>query len=147
MPFDPIIIESSPPWFTLAGWLVLCISFILLLVNFVLQINFLKKASTQALSEYQSAIVIFAGWISFIVATSMTWYGLHCTWYGSAIIGESLSESRVSSILNVNYAQSVVPGFIGILIWASAFCEAALFKALWIRKLKMEHNQPPERTG
>ncbi len=127
-------VPSPGQWAAMAGWPVLILGITVLLVNFWRQLVLLRHHDGQNASERLSIIGIATGWFSFIVATGMTWYGLHCTWVRGA---EGASDL---GFLLLNYAQSSVPGFIGLLIWAGGFFEESLFKALWMRKMKTEHN-------
>jgi hypothetical protein len=95
-----------------------------------------RRPDGQAVSERLSTIGIAAGWFSFMVGIGMTWYGLHSAWTVGAMIG---MVDR--GLLLLAYAQSSIPGFIGLLILAGGFFEAALFKTLWMRKTETEHNQ------
>lgn len=127
---------SPGQWAVMAGWPVLVLCIIVLLVVFWRQVIILHRPDGQSASERLSTIGIATGWFSFIVATGMTWYSLHCTWVSGAI------GAVDQGFLLLNYAQSCTPGFIGLLIWAGGFFESLVFKALWMRHTV--HNQQSE---
>lgn len=133
---DALICRPSlAQWIATAGWPVLLLGIIVLVVNLFRQAIMFRHSNGQDISERLSAMGVTTGWFSLIVAIGMTWYGLHSTWSVGA-----LGDEVPQGMLLVCYAQSSIPGFIGLLIWAGGFFEAALFKTLWMRKMKTEHN-------
>ena len=140
---EPLLRGPSPgQWAAMAGWPMLLLGIIVLLVNVCRQIVLLRRHDGQCVSERVSTIGIATGWFSFIVGIGMTWYGLHSVWLAGAMSG-GLDQG----LLLLSYAQSTIPGFIGVLLWAGGFFEAAFFKYLWMRKIKAEHNQAPQVTA
>lgn len=140
---DALICRPSlGQWLATAGWPVLLLGIIVLVVNLLRQSAVLRRPSGQIISERLSAVGITTGWFSLIVAIGMTWYGLHSTWSIGAMSG-----TVDQGALLLGYAQSSIPGFIGLLILSGSFVEAALFKYLWMRKIKTEHNQAPEDSA
>lgn len=126
----------------MGGWPVLLLGIIVLLVLTCWQFVMLRSPEGLSDSERLSAIGIAAGWFSFIVGIGMTWYGLHCTWVAGAMNG-GLDQG----LLFLSYSHSSIPGFIGLLILSGSFFEASLFKYLWMRKIKTEHNKAAEDTA
>jgi len=140
---EPLLCGPSPgQWAAMAGWPVLLLGIIVLLVNVCRQIALLKRPDGRFISERVSTVGIATGWLSFIAGIGMTWYGLHSTWLVGAMGG-----FPDQGLLLLSYAQASIPGFIGILILSGAHFEAYVFKYLWMRKIKTEHNQAPEDTA
>lgn len=140
------ILISQPTcgqWLATAGWPVLFIGLILVVVNLLRQCATLRRPDGIAVSERISASSIAAGWFTLLTATAMTWYGLHSTWS----VGGTMEDNVPQGLLLVCYAQSFIPGFIGLLILSGAFFEAALFKRLWMGRMMRKHNQAPEDTA
>ena len=136
---------SLGQWIATAGWLVLLLGIIVLMVTLLRQAAMLRHTNGQRHSERLSALVITTGWFSLIVAIGMTWYGLHSTWADGAMV-----DTIPQGFLFVCYAQSSIPGFIGLLIWAGSYFEAALFKTLWMRKMEAQQSgpaYPPQGVG
>jgi hypothetical protein len=134
---EPLICGPSPgQCAAMAGWPVLLFGIILLVVNACRQVVMFRRPEGLGVSERPSTIGIAGAWFSFMVGIGMTWYGLHCTWLAGAMSG-----GVDQGLLLLSYSHSSIPGFIGLLILAGGFFEAALFKTLWMRKMKTEHNQ------
>jgi hypothetical protein len=130
-------------WLAMAGWPVLLAGLIVVAVNLIRQCATLRRLDGQGKSERLSASSIAVGWFTLFTGIAMTWYGLHSTWSVGATMGDNVPQG----MLLLCYAQSSIPGFMGILIWCGAFCEAAFFKRLWMGRMMKSHNQAPEDTA
>lgn len=115
--------------------------FVVLIVNLVRQARLLRRPDGQTVSERLSTLGITWGWLALMVTIVMMWTGLQEAWS----LGETSSDGALDQgILFISYAHSFGIGFVGLLLWAGAFCEASLFKYLWMRKMTTGHNQPSQ---